>query len=91
MFRFLRLILWPDSSSEEEKSESSLSLAGGGVAGRFRRFAFPFAPRFLKMATGAIGAAGALPEVVSVSAIVLEKVGFVGMWRSGGFWKKDVG
>jgi hypothetical protein len=30
----------------------------------------PFAPRFLKMATGAMGAAGASPGVVSVSAIV---------------------
>jgi hypothetical protein len=70
VLRFRRLMRWPASSSEDEKSESSLSLAGGGVAGRFRRLALPFAPRFLKMATGAMGAAGASPGVVSVSAIV---------------------
>lgn len=58
-----RLTLCPASSSEEEKSlPLSLSFAaGGGVAGRLRRFALPFAPRFLKRATGALPA--------SVSAI----------------------
>lgn len=49
-----RLMRCPASSSEDEKSLSSLS-AGGGVAGRLRRFAFPFAPLFLKRATGAAG------------------------------------
>ncbi|KAJ2989082.1 hypothetical protein NUW58_g3646 [Xylaria curta] len=40
--------------------------AGGGVAGRFRMFALPFAPRFLKIAMGATGA-----EAVSSSAMLL--------------------
>lgn len=94
--RFLRLMRWPASSSEEEKSESSVSLPGGGVAGRFRRFALPFAPRFLKMATGAMGAAGAAPECVSVSAIVLRggKFGAVAiLWKRclemGGYAKES--
>lgn len=88
-FRFLRLILWPASSSEEEKSESSLSLAGGGVAGRFRRFALPFAPRFLKMATGAIGVVAASPVVVSVSAIVsVMESEFEELDEEWRFWRK---
>ncbi len=68
VFFLRRLIRCPDSSSEEEKSlSSSLLLAGGGVAGRLRRLALPFAPRFLKRATGA---AGAVSEVRSVSAML---------------------
>ena len=53
VFFFLRLILCPDSSSEDEYSES-LSEAGGGAAARFRKLDFPV--RFLKSATGAVGA-----------------------------------
>ena len=58
IFRFLRLILCPASSSEEEYSES-LSEAGGGVAARFRTLDLPFAERFLKIATGSAGNVGA--------------------------------
>lgn len=46
-------------------------LAGGGVAGRFLKFAFAFAPRFLKMATGAAGPSlAAALSLVSMSSRV---------------------
>lgn len=66
---------WPvTSSSEDSKSEESSSLSfatGGGEAGRLRRFALPFAPRFLKIATGAMGA-------VEVAVVASGAVGAAG-------------
>jgi len=57
VFFFRRFIFRPDSSSDEEYADESLSEpAGGGVAGRLRIFDLPFAERFLKMATGTSGA-----------------------------------
>lgn len=63
VFLFLLLTLRPDSSSEEEYSES-LSETGGGVAARFRRLDFPLAVRFLKSATGAAGAWDSVESIV---------------------------
>lgn len=54
VFFFLRLILCPDSSSEDEYTEESVSsLAGDGVAGRFLKL--DLAERFLKI-TGSAAA-----------------------------------
>lgn len=63
---FRRLMRWPASSSDEEKASLSESEAGDGVAGRLRRLAFDFAPRFLKMATGATGSESAILSVMGV-------------------------
>lgn len=65
VFFFLRLIFRPDSSSDEEYAESSLSEAGGGVAARFRKLDLPFAERFLKIATGAGGAVEASVDSIT--------------------------
>jgi hypothetical protein len=52
-FFFLRLTLYPVSSSEEEHAEESVSsLAGGGMAGRFLKF--DLTDRFLKTTGSAV-------------------------------------
>ena len=76
VFFFLRLIFRPDSSSDEEYAESSLSEAGGGVAARFRKLDLPFAERFLKIATG--GAAGG----VSVDSMMSDSLTLTGRSES---------
>lgn len=50
VFFFLRLMLWPDSFSEEQSEESSLC-DGAGVAGLFLMFPLAIAPLFLNVTT----------------------------------------
>lgn len=64
VFFLRRLILRPGSSSEEEYAESLSEFAGGGVAARLRKLPLP--ERFLKTATGAVGA-----SVEAVSAMLV--------------------
>lgn len=44
-------------------------MAGGGVAGRFLKFALPLAPLFLKRATGAAAAASIISSKFSQSLL----------------------
>jgi hypothetical protein len=70
VFFFLRFILRLESSSEEEYAEESLSLlAGGGVAGRFRKLDLDFTERFLKSATGSADGAIASVESIALEAL----------------------